>query len=211
MLALLAGQLAALSPQSSTLSAQTQRGKASYYSRRATGARTSNGERLHHDSLTCAHRSYPFGTMLKVTNPANGKWVIVRVNDRGPFVRGRIIDLSWGAAKRLDMIAQGIASVVVEKVNTTEIPLRPTDEYQLPELEVEVNNGGDGLRPIWREMYDEQQEQRRQTGTQSQPVPAKPVEGATTPKQNGTDGEEALDAISNQPNHSNAYLKRQRK
>lgn len=64
--------------------AQTQRGKASYYSKRATGARTSSGERLHHDSLTCAHRTYPFGTLLRVTNENNGKEVIVRVTDRGP-------------------------------------------------------------------------------------------------------------------------------
>lgn len=56
-----------------------QKGKASYYSKRMTGARTSSGERLHHDSLTCAHRTYKFGTMLKVTNPENGKEVVVRV------------------------------------------------------------------------------------------------------------------------------------
>ena len=58
-----------------------QRGKATYYSKRATGARTSSGERVHHDSLTCAHRTYPFGTKLKVTNPANGKSVIEIPND----------------------------------------------------------------------------------------------------------------------------------
>lgn len=62
--------------------AQTQTGKASFYSKRATGSRTSNGERLHHDSLTCAHRTYPFGTLLRVTNERNGKQVIVRVTDR---------------------------------------------------------------------------------------------------------------------------------
>lgn len=67
--------------------AQAQRGKASYYSKRATGARTSSGERLHHDSLTCAHRTYPFGTLLRVTNENNGKEVIVRVTDRGPHGR----------------------------------------------------------------------------------------------------------------------------
>ena len=68
-----------------------QEGKASFYSMKFTGRRTANGERLHHDSLTCAHRTYPFGTQLKVTNPANGKSVIVRVTDRGPYVKGRII------------------------------------------------------------------------------------------------------------------------
>ena len=77
----------------SFLNAQSvQKGKASYYPKKFTGRRTASGERLHHDSLTCAHRTYPFGTLLKVTNPANGKHVIVRVTDRGPYVKGRIIE-----------------------------------------------------------------------------------------------------------------------
>ncbi|WP_373277774.1 septal ring lytic transglycosylase RlpA family protein [Segatella baroniae] len=91
------------------LCAQTQKGKATFYSKRATGARTASGERMHHDSMTCAHRTHPFGTMLKVTNPANGKEVIVKVTDRGPFSRGRIIDLSWGAAKALGILDRGVA------------------------------------------------------------------------------------------------------
>ena len=77
--------------------AQVQSGKASYYAKHFSGKRTASGERLHHDSLTCAHRTYPFGTMLKVTNPANGKSVIVRVTDRGPYVKGRIIDEPRGS------------------------------------------------------------------------------------------------------------------
>ena len=94
-----------------------QRGKASFYSRRATGARTSSGEKLHHDSLTCAHRTHPFGTLLKVRNLSNGREVVVRVNDRGPFGRGRIVDLSWGAAKALDMLSKGAATVEVTPFN----------------------------------------------------------------------------------------------
>ena len=70
-----------------TVLGQIQVGKASYYSKRATGRMTASGDRLHHDSLTCAHRSYPFGTLLQVTNPSNGRMIVVRVNDRGPFVR----------------------------------------------------------------------------------------------------------------------------
>lgn len=97
-----------------------QKGKATFYSKRATGARTANGERLHHDSLTCAHRTYPFGTRLKVTTPSNGRSVVVRVNDRGPFVRGRIVDLSWGAARELGILAQGIAKVTVELADPIE-------------------------------------------------------------------------------------------
>ena len=94
-----------------------QRGKASFYSRRATGARTSSGEKLHHDSLTCAHRTHSFGTLLKVRNLSNGREVVVRVNDRGPFGRGRIVDLSWGAAKALDMLSKGVATVEVTPFN----------------------------------------------------------------------------------------------
>lgn len=105
---------------SSLLHAQSvQKGIASYYGKRATGRLTSSGERLHHDSLTCAHRTHPFGTRLKVTNPANDSVVVVRVTDRGPFGRGRIIDLSWCAAKQLGILRQGIAPVIVEVVSDT--------------------------------------------------------------------------------------------
>ena len=88
-----------------------QRGKASYYSKRATGARTTSGQRMHHDSLVCAHRTHPFGTKLLVTNLKNHKQVVVKVIDRGPFHRGRVIDLSWAAAKELGMISSGVAVV----------------------------------------------------------------------------------------------------
>ena len=96
--------------------AQRQTGVASYYARRATGSRTASGELLHHDSLTCAHRTHPFGTLLKVTSPATGRTVVVRVNDRGPFVRGRVVDLSWGAARALGILSLGLATVTVEPV-----------------------------------------------------------------------------------------------
>lgn len=119
------------------VSAQTQRGKASFYSKRATGSRTSSGERLHHDSLTCAHRTYPFGTLLLVTNERNGRQVVVRVTDRGPHSRGRIIDLSHGAARRLGIIDQGVAMVKVERYHDTNIPYRP-DDKELPEIDFEV-------------------------------------------------------------------------
>ena len=126
-----------------------QEGKASFYPMKFTGRRTANGERLHHDSLTCAHRTYPFGTQLKVTNPTNGKSVIVRVTDRGPYVRGRIIDLSVKAAKELGIIAQGIAPVVVELWDTTIIPFKPADVSHLPEFDIGTNDGPDA-KPIWR-------------------------------------------------------------
>ena len=103
-------------------------GKASYYAKSWTGRRTSNGERLHHDSMTCAHKTLPFGTLLKVTNLLNGKQVVVRVTDRGPYVKGRIVDLSWGAAKAIGMLSQGIAPVSVERVRTSTIPFKPEED-----------------------------------------------------------------------------------
>ena len=139
------------------LHAQVQKGKASFYSRRATGARTSNGERLHHDSLTCAHRTYPFGTMLLVTNPANGKQVVVRVNDRGPFVRGRIIDLSHRAARELGIIAAGIAMVQVQplKGGGLNIPYKKEEErVELPEIDFELAEGY-SFMPEWVEAEQE--------------------------------------------------------
>lgn len=113
-----------------------QRGKASYYSKRATGARSASGQRIHHDSLTCAHRYYPFGTMLKVTNLRNDKSVIVEVIDRGPFGRGRIIDLSWAAAKEIGMISQGVATVKVERLDNP-VPFKPEDS-KLPKIDFEM-------------------------------------------------------------------------
>lgn len=110
--------------------------KASYYSKRATGARSASGQRIHHDSLTCAHRYYPFGTMLKVTNLRNDKSVIVEVIDRGPFGRGRIIDLSWAAAKEIDMISQGVATVKVERLDNP-VPFKPEDN-KLPKIDFEM-------------------------------------------------------------------------
>ena len=155
---------------SSLLSAQTvQKGKATFYSKRATGARTANGERLHHDSLTCAHRTYPFGTLLRVKNPANGKEVVVRVTDRGPFVRGRIIDLSWRAAKELGIIAAGVAMVEIEKVTTQNgVPFRQTDDdTQLPDFEITPSST----------LYDEWQERMRERNT----TPSEELKSTHTP------------------------------
>lgn len=129
--------------------AQQQRGKATFYSKRATGARTASGELLHHDSLTCAHRTYPFGSKLRVINPTNGKDVIVRVTDRGPFARGRIIDLSWGAASVLGILSQGVANVIVEPVEIAQIPYRPKDKIELPEIDFDVSDAGYSFIQQW--------------------------------------------------------------
>jgi peptidoglycan lytic transglycosylase len=90
-------------------------GIASVYSYK--GGRTASGERSQPGGLTAAHRSLPFGTRVKVTNRRNGKTVIVRINDRGPFIRGRIIDLTPAAARSLGF--SGLAPVTVEVVNRT--------------------------------------------------------------------------------------------
>ena len=89
---------------------------ASYYAEKFHGKRTSNGEIFNMNDLTCAHKSLPFNTILKVTNLSNGKTVQVRVNDRGPFVAGREIDLSKAAAKKLGMINSGTAKVKIQIV-----------------------------------------------------------------------------------------------
>ena len=92
-------------------------GMASYYGDEFQGRLTSNGEVFDQSLLTAAHRSLPFGTVLKVTNMRNGRSVVVRVNDRGPFAPGRILDLSRGAAERIDMLRDGVARVSIAVLN----------------------------------------------------------------------------------------------
>jgi len=89
-------------------------GVASYYADKFEGRKTSNGDIYSHKEFTAAHRQLPFGTKVKVSNIANGKSVIVRINDRGPFAEGRIIDLSKAAAEQIDMIRTGTANVEIE-------------------------------------------------------------------------------------------------
>jgi len=86
---------------------------ASYYGRAHDGRRTASGEIFHMDEMTAAHRSLPFGTRVRVTNLANGRQAVVRINDRGPFRRGRIIDLSYAAARKLGLVRRGVARVRV--------------------------------------------------------------------------------------------------
>lgn len=89
-------------------------GKASYYGADFNGRRTANGEIFNMNDLTAAHRSLPFGTIVKVTNLKNGASAEVKINDRGPFVAGRIIDLSQAAAEELDMLGDGVIDVKLE-------------------------------------------------------------------------------------------------
>ena len=104
--------LAAASLWLATVPVHAESGMASFYG----GGRTASGEVSGPKAYTAAHRTLPFGTLVRVTNTRNGKTVVVRINDRGPFGRGRIIDLSQAAARELGMIDSGTASVdVVEQ------------------------------------------------------------------------------------------------
>jgi rare lipoprotein A len=92
----------------------TLEGVASYYADEFHGKLTSNGEAFNMNDLTAAHRTFPFGTNVRVTNLENSKSVVVRINDRGPFKDGRIIDLSLAAAKELDLMLNGTGRVKLE-------------------------------------------------------------------------------------------------
>lgn len=92
----------------------TEEGIASYYADEFNGRQTSNGEIYDMNELTAAHRTLPFNTLVKVTNVQNGKSVVVRINDRGPFKGDRIIDLSLAAAKTLGMIGPGTVNVKLD-------------------------------------------------------------------------------------------------
>ena len=94
--------------------------KASWYGPRFHGKFTANGEVYDQMALTAAHKSLSFGTLLKITNPKNGKSVIVRINDRGPYIEGRELDLSKGAAIELGILEKGVARVKVHEVALSE-------------------------------------------------------------------------------------------
>ena len=92
---------------------EIERGRASWYGARFHGRRTASGEIFNMNDLTAAHKTLPFGTRVRVRNPATGQEVAVRINDRGPHVRGRVIDLSRAAAQQIGLIQRGVASIVV--------------------------------------------------------------------------------------------------
>jgi rare lipoprotein A len=106
-----AGQTEQPTKQNSGKILLTLEGIASYYAQDFHGKQTSNGEIFDMNAFTAAHRTFPFGTKVRVTNLENNKTVVVRVNDRGPFKEGRMMDLSMGAAKEIDLIRTGTAHV----------------------------------------------------------------------------------------------------
>jgi rare lipoprotein A len=98
---------------------RSETGVGSYYAHKFDGRQTASGEVYHENELTAAHRTLPFGTLVRVTNVANGHNVLVRINDRGPFVKDRIIDVSYRAAKELGFVDEGLARLRVEVVGNS--------------------------------------------------------------------------------------------
>jgi rare lipoprotein A len=108
-------------------------GKASYYYGRWIGRLTANGETYRASDVTAAHKTLPFNTMVRVTNLKNGKSVIVRINNRGPYIKGRILDLSLVAAQTVDMTTAGVVPVKAEILR--KIPVLPQPNRKLTEAE----------------------------------------------------------------------------
>ena len=111
----------------------TETGKASFYGGRWIGRLTANGEHYHSSDCTAAHKKLPFNTVVRVTNLKNGKSVIVRINNRGPYAKGRILDLSMVAARKIDMIGAGVVPVRAEVLKPIEIIRKPN--RQLSEVQ----------------------------------------------------------------------------
>lgn len=139
-----------------TAYSQIQEGKASYYADKFEGKPTANGEKYKRSKLTAAHKTLPFGTVVKVTNVKNSRSVEVRINDRGPFVAGRIIDLSKSAAEALGFINDGLTDVKIEVIDpgngkggglSKPINHVSVDEDEFYEFDVDrVNPGGFGIQ-----------------------------------------------------------------
>ncbi|MFC2137217.1 septal ring lytic transglycosylase RlpA family protein [Bacteroidota bacterium] len=110
-----------------------QEGLASFYADKFEGRTTANGEIYEHSKKTAAHLTLPFNTFVKVTNLENSKSVVLRVNDRGPFIKGRIIDVSQSAAEELDFIETGLVNVKVEVVEYEE-EIKTLDEQSIKEF-----------------------------------------------------------------------------
>jgi rare lipoprotein A len=119
--------------------AQTQTGKASFYADKFEGSPTASGEKYKHSKLTAAHKTLPFGTKLRVTNIGNNQSVEVVVNDRGPYIDGRVIDLSKSAAEKLGFINQGLAEVKLEVLDAgdgkSKMEMGPIDKVSVDEKE----------------------------------------------------------------------------
>lgn len=136
-------------------------GKASFYHNKFNGRKTASGQVFSNDSMFCAHRTLPFGTLLEVTNIRNNRTVIVKVVDRGPYIRGRIVDLTQEAARQLGFLPHGVAKVRITVTDRIILPfmLTPNDLRQPFNEEKAVNLNV--WHPDWREikhLYLEEEE-----------------------------------------------------
>lgn len=126
----------------STLSVQASdnfEGAASFYADKFEGRKTANGEIYIHNKYTCAHKTLPFGTVLKVTNLTNNKSVVVTVNDRGPYIGTRVIDLSKSAAQQIKMVNQGVAKVSIQVLKGGDASLLE-EMYPIEEESLELSD-----------------------------------------------------------------------
>ena len=114
-----------LNPEPHYAVKSTQQGKASWYSIKTNyGTRTASGQRLSNNAYTAAHKTLPMGTKVRVTNETNGRSEVVTINDRGPYIKGRIIDVTIGTAERLGFLSRGVAPVKVEVLAHSGISIR---------------------------------------------------------------------------------------
>ena len=121
-------------------------GTASFYAKKFEGRRTSSGQRYRATEHTAAHRTYPFGTLLEITNQDNGLKTVVRINDRGPHAKARLIDLSYSAAKDLGLVNSGIADVLLKVISLGK-------ETDVQQYEGELEDGkteNDSIFPIFK-------------------------------------------------------------
>ncbi|NOY70297.1 MAG: septal ring lytic transglycosylase RlpA family protein, partial [Deltaproteobacteria bacterium] len=128
-----------------------QKGIASWYGPTFHGKKTANGEIYNMHAMTAAHKTLPLGTVVSVHNLKNGRKIVVRINDRGPFVRGRIIDLSNAAAKKIGMIAQGTAPVEIKALETISkngLATRPAPDLDKGDFTVQVGAFADRMRAM---------------------------------------------------------------
>lgn len=121
-----------LSPDKTQNQQFSEKGFASYYGTRFHGKLTASGEKFNMHALTAAHKKLPFNTLVRIKNLKNGKSVVVRINDRGPYIKGRIIDLSYGAAKKIGLIKVGTTCVELEVVENFAEPIIDSTVNSIP-------------------------------------------------------------------------------
>jgi len=109
-------------------------GNASFYADKFNGRKTANGEKFDNQKLTAAHRTLPFNTLVLVTNPKNAKEVVVKINDRGPYIKNRIIDLSKNAAYQLDILKAGVSKVHLKIIDSTFFTTKILDTLPSPNV-----------------------------------------------------------------------------